>query len=134
MHAKKAGVRVPTPLAYATQGRLFYKTWLITREVENHNSFIDLCRNDKKKAAALLPEISRSIKRLIKNRIHHVDLHPGNILIDKNNKNYIIDFDKAYFHGKNGKILAGKYQKRWAKAIKKYNLPEEFSTLDLSLG
>ncbi len=132
LHAGKAGVTVPTPVAFASRGYPFYKAWLITKEITDHISFAQLCFTEKEKALNLIPEISRNIRLLIQNSIHHVDLHLGNIIIDKNYRNYIVDFDKAHYFNKNKLILAMKYQKRWSKAIKKYSLPDIFADLHLT--
>ncbi|SDT84208.1 lipopolysaccharide kinase InaA family protein [Desulfobacula phenolica] len=129
--AKKAGVRVPDPVAYANTGFPFYKTWLITKEIKDHSSFVILCRKNKEKAQALIPEISNNINILINNKIHHVDLHPGNILMDGNNNIYIIDFDKACLCLKNKARLAIAYQQRWSRAVHKYKMPEDLAALEL---
>lgn len=131
LNAEKAGVRVPTPVVYASQGFPFYKAWLITEEITEHRSFAELCLDEKEKALGLIPEISHNIRLLIKNKIHHVDLHPGNILIDQNNKNYIIDFDKAYYSTNKTRLIK-KYQQRWTRAIHKYKLPEILTDLQLT--
>lgn len=131
MAAEKAGVRVPVPVAYACTRSPFYKVWLITKQIKDHRSFPALCRRDPEKAMTLMPEISRNINSLIKNRIHHVDLHPGNILLDGNNTIFIIDFDKAYRYSKSKTQLARAYQNRWARAVHKYKFPERLLALEL---
>ncbi len=129
--AKKAEVNVPRPLIYVKKGSLFYRAWLITKKINDHQNFAELSIQDRKRAMKIFPEISSSIKRLIKNRIYHVDLHPGNILIDADDENYIIDFDKAlYFRGSVNK-LRSLYQKRWARAVLKYDLPNFISDLGI---
>lgn len=132
MQAKKAGVNVPWPVAYAGRGSLFYRTWLITKRINNYQNFAGLSLKDSKRAVQIFPEISNSIKKLIKARIYHVDLHPGNILIDMDNKNYIIDFDKAFiFKGSKNKLIR-LYKKRWARAVLKYHLPDFILIPDLT--
>ena len=121
--AEKAGINVPCPLAYASRGFLFYRTWLITKRINKCQNFAELSVKDEKRAIKLFPEIYNSIKKLIENRIYHVDLHPGNILIDAYDKNYIIDFDKAlYFQGTTDR-LGELYSKRWTRAVVKHKLP-----------
>lgn len=129
--AAKAGVSVSKPIAYASRGSGVYKAWLITEAIESHVSFARLSRDEKEKALALMPSIVENIKRLIQNKIHHVDLHPGNILIDKYGRNYIIDFDKAYYFTGSRDKLGGLYQKRWNKAVYKHRLPEVLTSLPL---
>jgi len=129
--AGQAGVKVPEPVAYASTGSPFYKTWLITKEIKDNTSFAGLCQRDKEKAQFLIPEISLSINSLIENKIHHVDLHPGNILLDGSSNIYIIDFDKARRYSKSKARLAMAYQNRWKRAVHKYNLPETLAALEL---
>ncbi|SMC45801.1 3-deoxy-D-manno-octulosonic acid kinase [Desulfocicer vacuolatum DSM 3385] len=129
--AEKAGITVPLPVAYASVGFPFYKTWLILKEVKEHRSFVRVCLEDRKRALGFLPEISNAINRLIKHNIQHVDLHPGNILLNGDNKIYIIDFDKARYWSKSKSRLKKSYHQRWGRAVQKYKLPEEISALDL---
>ncbi len=129
--AEKAGINVPSPMVYASRGGLFYKTWLITKKINKCRNFADLSVNNEKRAFKIFPEISGSIKKLIKNNIYHVDLHPGNVLVDENDKNYIIDFDKASkFRGETNQ-LQNLYKKRWTRAVLKYDLPDFLLLLDL---
>ncbi len=130
--AQKAGVRVPVPVAYVVTRAWFYKAWLVTREVKGHQSFARLCRVNPEKARTFIPEISRNIACLIKQGIHHVDLHPGNIILDKNNTVFVIDFDKACWCSKNETRLAEAYQNRWARAVHKYNLSKPLTCLELT--
>ena len=129
--ARKAGINVPRPIAYATRGKLFYRAWLITRQIPANESFAELCLNQQQRALELVPSICKSVRRLVEKRIFHVDLHPGNVLVDKDDIHYIIDFDKACFYAKSRENLAEKYRKRWERAVKKHGLPESFTALDL---
>jgi len=129
--AKKAGVDVPLPLAYVSRGNLFYRAWLITKKINKCQNFAEIAVQNRKRAMKILPEISDSIKKLIKHRIYHVDLHPGNVLIDADDKNYIIDFDKALNFMGSKKKLSRLYRKRWARAVLKYDLPDFMSNLKI---
>ncbi len=129
--AKQAGINVPLPLAYISRGSLFYKTWLITKKIDQCESFADISLKNKKQTVKIFHEISKTIKQLIKSRIYHVDLHPGNVLIDADGKNHIIDFDKAFFFKGNNDKLTMLYKKRWARAVLKYELPEFIADLKL---
>ena len=131
INAASAGVNVPQPIAFASKGSLFYKAWLITKKIEHSKNFIELCLNEKSRAVNLLPAICENIKKLIKNSIHHKDLHPGNIIIDQFNKPFILDFDKACYYSGGRDKLSKKYRKRWQRAVKKYNLPEELLQIQL---
>ncbi|MCP4672146.1 MAG: hypothetical protein GY857_12670, partial [Desulfobacula sp.] len=99
------------------------------RKIENAQNFIEICLNDLKKATGFLPEISENINKLITASIHHIDLHPGNIVIDGSNRVFILDFDKAcYFKGER-KRLKIKYSQRWKRALEKYKLSDKLSNL-----
>ncbi len=133
LRAEKAGVSVPSPVAFVRKGALLYKAWLITAEITGHTVFMRLCREQQDKAVSLLPQISSNIRRLIENGIFHVDLHPGNIIVDKNGKSYILDFDKARDCFLTGTDLAEKYRRRWVRAVRKYRLPESLINLNLNV-
>ena len=128
-HAKKAGVSVPKPFAHASYGSLFYKAWLITKKIEKAQNFAEICLNDLNKAITFLPEISDNINKLIAASIHHIDLHPGNIIIDGSSKVFIVDFDKACHVSGSREKLKKKYRQRWQRALKKYKLSDKLSNL-----
>ncbi len=128
-HAFRAGVSVPHPLIHITRGYPFYKAWLITRQIKDHRSFTRIALEDPARAAQLMPIISKQVRRLIENRIFHVDLHPGNVIIDPAGKPYIIDFDKARFTRFSLRKTVQLLNNRWEKAISKYHLPREISPL-----
>ena len=130
--AKKAGVNVPEPIAHVSQGFPFYQAWLITKEIENSKNFAELCRDEEDRAIDLLPAICENIDKLIENSIHHTDLHPGNIIIDSDNKPFILDFDKTCSFTGPKKKLAEKYKQRWQRAIKKYKLSNNLLNLQLN--
>ena len=129
--AQKASVNVPKPFAYASYGSLFYKAWLITERIDNAQNYVELCLRDEKKAITLLPVICDNINKLIDRSIFHVDLHPGNIVIDDTNKVFILDFDKACFLSGNRAKLKKKYIQRWQRAIEKYEFSNKLSQLSL---
>ena len=117
------GVRVPEPVAFARRGKFFYQAWLITKEIGHAITLADAVRKEPDTARALMPELSRQVDILIENQIHHVDLHPGNILVTPENRLYLIDFDKARTTPVNRRRLRGKYVRRWQRAVLKYRLP-----------
>jgi len=117
------GVSVPEPIAFAYRGQFFYHAWLVTREIENACTLASLSRQNPDKARAVMPELSRQLDILVENQIHHVDLHPGNVLVDLKNNPYIIDFDKARTTPQNRNKLKQKYIRRWRRAVLKYQLP-----------
>jgi 3-deoxy-D-manno-octulosonic acid kinase len=61
---------------------------------------------------------------LIQHRILHVDLHPGNVIMDAAGKVYLLDFDRGkVYHGDRQK-LKNRYLTRWQRAVNKHGLPE----------
>ena len=78
-----------------------------------------------------MPEISRTISKLVDAGIFHVDLHPGNILITPEEEIHVVDFDKAVFYTGSRKKLIKKYQKRWSRATEKYCFPGSIHPLGL---
>lgn len=124
-HVRNIGINAPLPVAFASKtfGRVFYHAWLVTKEIPGAHTLAALSRSVPGRAEAVLPETATQINTLIRNGVLHVDLHPGNILVDAENRVYVIDFDKAEIGGKNEAVLAGYYLRRWERAVFKHALP-----------
>jgi 3-deoxy-D-manno-octulosonic acid kinase len=86
-------------------------------------TFAELARTDALRARALLPQISDVVARLVEHRIHHVDLHPGNVLVDAEDRICLIDFDKTAHVTLTRSDLAERYRRRWQRAVSKHALP-----------
>ena len=123
------GISAPEPIACIWQGNLFYKCWLVMADIGPHDTLAQISLTDENRANNLLPVIQEKISVLIHNNILHVDLHPGNILVDKKNRIYIIDFDKAKRVGWSKTRFKKKYAQRWERAIFKHRLPVSLNTL-----
>lgn len=126
LHLEKIGISVPHPVAFAYQcifGTFFYHAWLITKEIPNACTLAQLSLKEPKRIQEVKNQLARQVSVLIENHIHHVDLHPGNILVDRSNQIYIIDFDKAKTRVNNSLRLRKKYNARWHRAVLKYRLP-----------
>lgn len=120
---RAVGVSSPEPLVWALQGRFFYRAFLVTRRIEGHRSLSEMAKRDSADCRAAVKKAAGQIRLLIENRVHHVDLHPGNVLLDAQGQVYIIDFDKARrVKWPAGKLCAA-YVKRWKRAVEKYSLP-----------
>jgi len=122
--AKQIGVSVPEPIAYAFKGRLFYKGWLVSRKIEEQQTLAKLACDNESRTLTVMENIIKQIAILIDHKILHVDLHPGNILIDHANRVFLIDFDKARVSHKNKKTLTERYINRWRRAVIKHQLPQ----------
>ncbi len=121
----RMGVNVPHPVAFASKskGFFFYHAWLVTKEIPSGVTLAELSRSAPHRAEAVMPEVTAQINRLIKHRLLHVDLHPGNVLIDSDSHVYLIDFDRARSGIKSRSRLAAYYRKRWRRAVVKHQLP-----------
>lgn len=119
----RLGISVPEPIAFAYHGGFFYHAWLVTREIQNARSLAEVSRQNPDKAHAVMQDLTRQLGILVENQIHHVDLHPGNVLVDNENNLFIIDFDKARTTPQNRHKLQEKYIRRWQRAVLKYKLP-----------
>lgn len=122
--ASAIGVDVPRPVAYAYTGCLVYRCWLVTNEIKAHRTLADLSLKDPQRALNLIGLIAVQITRLIRHKIRHVDLHPGNVLVDSGGKTYLIDFDRAGTSGLSQNSLRRRYLARWKRAVLKHHLPD----------
>jgi 3-deoxy-D-manno-octulosonic acid kinase len=122
--AREAGVNCPEPLAFVFCGKLFYRNWLLLRKINNSQTLSEIAITDPKRAQEIMPKLVIELQKLIDAKILHVDLHPGNVLLDEQNSVYLIDFDKARRVRLKEKILQKLYLNRWRRAIQKHKLPD----------
>jgi 3-deoxy-D-manno-octulosonic acid kinase len=123
------GVNVPEPIAYAYLGRFFYRAWLVTREINQQKTLAELSRIDEGQARIAMKEVVTQVATLIRNNIHHADLHPGNILVKNADRVFILDFDKSSLSKGNRNKLRDKYLRRWRRAVAKHQLPGMLSEM-----
>lgn len=126
---RQLGIHAPEPLAFAYRGNRFYTCMLITREIKGHQTLADISVADIKRAETLLPALVCQVARLIRNRIYHVDLHPGNVLADASDQCWLIDFDKARLFSGSLARFRDRYIRRWRRAIHRHGLPESLYRL-----
>lgn len=127
--ARSAGISVPEPVAFISQGALWYRAWLVTKEIKDEQSLAELSLSDEEHARDFMEEVVKQVTLLIERGIWHVDLHPGNILIDSSSKVYLLDFDKARCVSQDRNELRDRYICRWRRAVIKHKLPEILSEL-----
>lgn len=118
------GVSSPEPLVWAVRGCIFYRAFLVTRKIEGARSLSEMGRGDSDRCRAAVEKAAGQIRILIDSGVHHVDLHPGNVLLNAQGQVYIIDFDKARRVTWRREKLAAAYVKRWKRAVEKYSLPD----------
>ncbi len=121
--AAASGVNVPHAVAYAYCGRLFYRAWLITGEISQPISLIQLSQKDSVTTAEVMKWVGHQISQLIQNRIWHVDLHPGNVIVDQAGKVFLLDFDRGKIYSGYKHKLKKRYLARWQRAVAKHGLP-----------
>jgi 3-deoxy-D-manno-octulosonic acid kinase len=121
---RKCGIRAPEPVAFAYRGFPLYFAWLITREIEQSCTLAELDCQDIDRVSGIMDKVIEQIGKLVECRFIHVDLHPGNILLDGDDNIYIIDFDKGHIWRGSKVSLRDRYLNRWHRAVIKHELPD----------
>lgn len=120
---RQFGISVPDPIAFGYLGQMVYRGWLVTREINRPLNLAQLCLADENRCRSALATLADQIYRLVENHVIHVDLHPGNVLADDNDRVYIVDFDRARIKNWSQTKLRRHYISRWNRAIVKHGLP-----------
>jgi len=93
--ALKAGLPVPEPIAAcACRTGVWYRAALITAYLEGTEMLTQRLQREKLPSDAW-HRLGLLIKRMHAEGIRHADLNSDNVLIDSQNRFYLIDFDKA---------------------------------------
>lgn len=121
------GVHAPEPVASITEDALWYRCWLLSREIEGHVTLAELSLRDQDAALIALEKLVPQLDILIGNDILHLDLHPGNVLVKSDNSVWIVDFDKATLNRGAEAKLRDLYARRWRRAVIKHGLPDVLS-------
>jgi 3-deoxy-D-manno-octulosonic acid kinase len=121
---RSLGINAPEPVAYVHRGCIFYQAWLISRAIKHPLSLALLSLKDEKKTRQAMESVIGQISLLIQNDILHVDLHPGNIVVDGAGQTFLVDFDKGQIHPGSREKLKNRYVTRWQRAVTKHRLPE----------
>ena len=119
---RSLGVQAPRPYVYVTCGSMIYSTWLIMEEIPDTVSLVELSRLDLDGVLEAMKKLSEQLLVLIKHKILHVDLHPGNVLVDSQGDVFIVDFDKAHVFAGPPSALRELYLRRWRRAVIKHGL------------
>ncbi len=95
-HLRDAGVNVPRPIAARVQKHgLLYKADLLSEKVPNARDLVSILQ-ESPISDELYRKIGREIRKMHDAQVNHTDLNIHNILIDDQEKVWIIDFDKCY--------------------------------------
>ena len=95
--AKLRELNLPVPLPVAARVRhegLFYRADLITRQIPNTQTLAQYLTNSPL-SDSLWGKTGKTIATFHNKGIWHADLNARNILIDRDNDIFLIDFDKA---------------------------------------
>lgn len=130
---RELNVNAPRPLVWIAERKVLYRAWLVLEELVKTESIISVAERSLDNLETVMQEATRQIRILIRNRIKHVDLHPGNILIDQDQKVLLIDFDKALTVKDSQDKLVDFYIRRWRRAVIKHRLPPILTEL-MALG
>ena len=121
--ASSIGVNAPKPIASIWEGARLYRAWLVMQEIKGEETLAAVSLQNEERALQALDKFVKQLALLIQHRILHVDLHPGNVLLDSENVVYVIDFDKSRRFKGNLKDLREYYLRRWRRAVIKHKLP-----------
>lgn len=120
----KFGIKVPQPIAFVYRGALFYRAWLITREIQRPLTLAGLSLKDEEKSIRVMESVIQQVSALVQHQVLHVDLHPGNVIVDTDGKVYLLDFDKGKVYHTDRQKLKNRYLARWQRAVNKHGLPQ----------
>jgi hypothetical protein len=126
--ARAAGVCVPEPVAGFVRGTMVYRGWLVTKFVEGQ-SLVSVSGAAPSSLPAIVSQIADQVLVLIRHRIAHVDLHPGNVVITPAGQPCFVDFDRAISFPGSPEELREHYLVRWTRAVQKHGLPAPLADL-----
>jgi len=123
---RSIGINAPRPMIFVNKGSFLYRSWLFMEEISESRNLAEVSSSAKAEDADVLQDsmtkLGRQVLKLIERKIFHVDLHPGNVLVDQAGVVYLVDFDKAReFQGSAAK-LRDLYLRRWRRAVIKHRL------------
>jgi len=128
---------LPVPKAAALQvitNHFTYKADLITCKIENEGTLYEFIKNNKM-TKALWNALSTTIEKFYQENVYHSDLNAKNIIIDKDNNFFLLDFDNSYFFYDKKLFTKSMFRlERSLKKIKNYNheiqsIVKKFSSL-----
>lgn len=92
----EAGVNVPRPIAARAVKNCFsYRADLLSEKIPNARDLVSILI-EKPLPAEMYKKIGQEIRKMHDAQVNHTDLNIHNILIDDQDKVWIIDFDKCF--------------------------------------
>ena len=128
-HARACGVNAPRPIACIKKGSTIFSTWLVMEELVGVRSLVQIQAIDGDEVLRAMDKLAEQLAILVKNRIFHVDLHPGNVLVAPSGDLYVVDFDKAVIFSESSQALRDLYLRRWRRAVIKHKLSPVLSEM-----
>ncbi len=120
------GLPAPKPIAFQViKNGLCYRADLLSSRIENAQDLVGIL-SEKTIDAQLWQEIGRVIKIFHQHGIYHHDLNAHNILIDDNNKVWLIDFDQGEQRKNTGKWQTDNISRLLRSFRKELNRVENF--------
>lgn len=93
---KAAGVNVPRPVAArVVKSVLTYQADLLSEKIANSQDLVSIL-SKQSLSATVYHKIAAEIEKMHAAQVNHTDLNIHNILIDEDEKVWIIDFDKCH--------------------------------------
>ena len=100
----EAGVRTPEPLFVYTRRKhgFIYANLYISRSLEQHRSLRQFLNSkpDLAQAETVIIDLAKNLANMHAGGIFHRDLTPGNILIDIQQKTYLVDLNRTIVRSK----------------------------------
>jgi 3-deoxy-D-manno-octulosonic acid kinase len=120
------GINAPQPMLFVNKGSFLYRTWLFMEEIVEARNLAEVSRSENAEDPEVLHEammkLGEQVLALIDHKIFHVDLHPGNVLVQRDGRVSIVDFDKAREFKGSQERLRELYLRRWRRAVIKHKL------------
>lgn len=92
---RESGVNVPRPIAARAVKRTFcYQADLLSEKIPNARDLVSILQ-ERPLPTEMYEKIGREIRKMHDAQVNHTDLNIHNILIDDQEKVWIIDFDKC---------------------------------------
>lgn len=119
---RSIGVSAPRPIAFIKKGSTVFSTWLVMEELSQVQSLVELQKSEGEELHRAMDQLALQVGILIKHKVLHVDLHPGNVLVSSAGQVCVVDFDKACHFRGSERALRELYLRRWRRAVIKHHL------------